>query len=357
MDIEIILEPDLHPNQVAELAIKAEEYGVRALWTSNYHQQWDAFMSLIPAAQQTKKILLGPLAISPFEMHPLKMANALLTLNELSNGRAIIAVGAGGGTLGAMKFSCRETTCPGLKPFRIIKSVKEAVEILINASEKKFNLKFEGEIFNITRPYMQGFTWAKSSRPKIYTCSTEPQMLRLGGQFADGLQMSDVALPMLKEAMNNIHQGLSKREESIDDFRIGNFWAWHIKDDKEESLKEARRELVFRGSLLPPFSLHHFLNEEEAQIVIDNFNAGPNNEFAKAYISRSGIIDNVPENLVSKLIDDLSSAGDMNDIDKELERFYVFKKAGITDLSIRLFDDPMAGLKMIGEKVLPALAN
>ena len=33
--------------------------------------------------------------------------------------------------------------------------------------------------------------------------------------------------------------------------------------DKEESLKEARRELVFRGSLLPPFSLHHFLNEEE----------------------------------------------------------------------------------------------
>jgi hypothetical protein len=47
----------------------------------------------------------------------------------------------------------------------------------------------------------------------------------------------------------------------------------------------------------------------------------------------------------------------MNDIDKELERFYVFEKAGMTDLSIRLFDNPMAGLKMIGEKVLPALAN
>ena len=34
MDIEIILEPDLHPNEVAEIAVKAEEYGVRALWTS-----------------------------------------------------------------------------------------------------------------------------------------------------------------------------------------------------------------------------------------------------------------------------------------------------------------------------------
>ena len=79
MDIEIILEPDLHPNQVAEIAVEAENYGVRALWSSNYHQQWDAFLSLVPAAQKTSKILLGPLAISPFEMHPLKMANALLT--------------------------------------------------------------------------------------------------------------------------------------------------------------------------------------------------------------------------------------------------------------------------------------
>ena len=345
MDIEIILEPDLHPNEIAEIAVKAEEYGVRAIWSSNYHQNWDAFMSLVPAAQKTSKILLGPLAISPFEMHPLKMANSLLTLNEMSEGRAIIAVGAGGGTLGAM----------GEKPFRIIRAVREAVEIIIMASEKKLNIKYEGEIFKVTRPFMQGFTWAKTDRPKVYTCSTEEQMLRLGGQYADGLQMSDVALPMLNEAMKNIQVGLSKREQSVEDFRIGNFWAWHIKKDREESMKEARRELIFRGSLLPPFSLHHFLTDEEAQIVIDNYNAGPNNEFAKAYISRSGVIENVPEELVNKLIDDLSSAGDMSDINKELERFYQFKEAGMTDLSIRLFDDPWDGLKMIGEKVLPAL--
>ena len=57
MDIEIILEPDLHPNEIAEIAVKAEEYGIRALWSSNYHQNWDAFISLVPAAQKTKKIL------------------------------------------------------------------------------------------------------------------------------------------------------------------------------------------------------------------------------------------------------------------------------------------------------------
>ncbi|GIS40680.1 MAG: hypothetical protein Ct9H90mP13_05260 [Pseudomonadota bacterium] len=112
MDIEIIFEPDLHPNEIAEIAVKPEKYGIRALWSSNYHQNWDAFISLVPAAQKTSKILLGPLAVSPFEMHPLKMANSILTLNELADGRAIIAVGGGGGTLGAMKYSCVKDSCP-----------------------------------------------------------------------------------------------------------------------------------------------------------------------------------------------------------------------------------------------------
>ncbi len=214
----------------------------------------------------------------------------------------------------------------------------------------------ENDIFRqkITRQeFTRGDT--KSPPPKIYTCSTEPQMLRLGAQFADALQMSDVALPMLDEAMDNIKIGLERREAPAEDFRVGNFWAWHIKEDKEVSYKEARRELIYRGSLLPPYSLHHFLTEDEAQIVIDNWNSGVNNEFLKAYISRSGEIQNVPETLVSTLVSALCSAGDLNDIDRELERFEVFKKAGITDLVIRLFDEPMKGLKMIGERVLPAL--
>ena len=81
MDIDIILEPDITPAQVAELAVRAEELGVRAIWSSNYHTAWDGFISLVPAALATSRIILGPLAVSPWELHPLKMANASLSLN------------------------------------------------------------------------------------------------------------------------------------------------------------------------------------------------------------------------------------------------------------------------------------
>ena len=102
MDIDLILEPDLTPAQITEIGQAAEKYGIRAIWTSNYFAHWDGFLSLAPLAASTSKNLMGPLAVSPFEMHPLKIANSLLTLNEMSNGRAMIAMGAGEGNLEAM---------------------------------------------------------------------------------------------------------------------------------------------------------------------------------------------------------------------------------------------------------------
>jgi alkanesulfonate monooxygenase SsuD/methylene tetrahydromethanopterin reductase-like flavin-dependent oxidoreductase (luciferase family) len=347
MDIEIILEPDITPQGLAEIAVAAENFGIRALWASNYHQHWDAFLSLVPAAMATRKILLGPLAVSPYESHPLKLANALLTLNEISNGRARLAIGGGGSVLRWIKHDINA------KDLRIVRGVREAVEIVKSAATGEFNPPYEGEIFEITRPYKMA--WVKAAPAQVFTCSTEPQMLRMGARVADGLQMSDVALPMLDEAMKNIRAGLVKRDLSsvgpAEDFRIGNFWAWHIKEDREAAYYEARRELVWRGSLLPPYSLTPFLDDADAQLVIDNWES-----FAKAFWTRSGVIEGIPESIVSHLISELSSAGNLEDIDREIERFRKFEEAGITDLAIRLFDDPMAGLRMIADHVVPAFS-
>ena len=102
MDLDIILECDVSPGEFSELALEAEKLGIRAIWSSNYHQNYDAFLALAPAAAATSKILLGALAVSPWELHPLKMANAVMTLNEMSDGRAMVAISGGGGALGAL---------------------------------------------------------------------------------------------------------------------------------------------------------------------------------------------------------------------------------------------------------------
>jgi 5,10-methylenetetrahydromethanopterin reductase len=341
MDVEIIFEPDLPPEQLAELAVMAEGYGIRALWASNFWAHWDGFISLVQAALATEKIQLGPLAISPFEMHPVKIANAIISLNEISKGRSMVAIGGGGGILRVMG----KTLAP--KEMRIVRAVREAIEIVKGAASGEFQQPYKGELYQFDRPHH--YKWAKHRPARIYACATEPQMLQMAGRVADSLQLSDVALPMLAEAMENIRIGQARRETPAEDFRIGNFWAWHVKENREASYYEARRELVFRGSLLPPYSLQHFLDPDEEKLVIDNWQS-----FAKAFWTRSGVVENVPEYIVTHLVEELTCYGDYSDIDREIERLKKFESGGLTDISIRLFDDPVAGLKTFGERVMPA---
>ncbi|SVB79063.1 uncharacterized protein METZ01_LOCUS231917, partial [marine metagenome] len=90
VEVDLILEPNLTPDQIVEIGQAAEGYGIRGLWMSNYFSHWDPITSLVPLAQSTTQLLMGPLAVSPFEMHPLKIANGVMTLNEISNGRAML---------------------------------------------------------------------------------------------------------------------------------------------------------------------------------------------------------------------------------------------------------------------------
>lgn len=364
MDIDIILAEDVTPSQAVELAVEAERLGIRAIWSSNYHQNWDAFLTLVPAAQATSKILLGPLAVSPWEMHPLKITNSLLTLNEISNGRAMIAISGGGGVFGACGWKIdkdaeswpfKDEVTGAKNPERRVTGVKESIELINQARTGKTVYSFDGEMFQVTRPFQMDY--AQSDGPLVYGCCSGPTMVRMGARVADGIQVSDFTVDSMPAAMENVRQGFDKRDSSTavaaDDFRVGNFWAWHIKKDMEVSMYEARRELIWRGGIvaqIPHDIAPHVNGDEEVQLVLDN-----RDNFLKAFWTRSGKIDGVPEEIVNNLIAGMSSAGDEDALDRELERFRAFADTGLTELSLRLFDDPMDSLKMIGERVLPAL--
>ena len=74
-------------------------------------------------ATVTKKIMLGAVVISPYEMHPLKIANAVATLNEYSNGRGMVVIGGGGEWPGVLQ-----------KPYgKRVKGVGEAVAMVKRA--------------------------------------------------------------------------------------------------------------------------------------------------------------------------------------------------------------------------------
>lgn len=339
MDIDIILEPDLTPEQITELGQAAEGYGIRALWTSNYFAHWDPFISLVPLAQRTERLRMGPLAVSPFEMHPLKIANGLLTLNEMCNGRAQIAIGAGEGNLDAMGLK---------KPKKIVLAIREALEIVMAAANGNLKDGYDGEIFDVNYPC--AYDWLTATPPKVYMTAYRYMMMRMGGRVADGVFVGCTPPEIMAPAMENVRTGIGRRDVPPDDFRVNTFWAWHIKEDRDAAYRESRRELAWRGRKLDPELLVNWLTEEEAKFVQDNFEA-----YVNAYFDRSGIVEGVPDDINDRLMHGMTSTGGLEDLDREIERFRVFRDNGLTEIALRLHEDPMDALQIIGERVVPEL--
>jgi len=337
MKIDIILEPDLTPEEICDLGLLAESYGVDSVWTSNYFSHWDPFISLTQLANQSKKIKLGILAVSPFEMHPLKIANSLLTLNEISQGRAQIAVGAGEGNLTAMNLDT---------PKKIVLAVREALEIINKACCNDLKKGYEGEIFSVSLPCDYG--WAKQKKPIVYGTAYRHMMMRMEGRVADGVYIGATPPEVLEEAIDNIQIGKEKRLDGNEDILINSFWAWHIKSDKEEAYKESRRELAWRARKLEKSLLQHYFSDDECEEIAAKFES-----FVDAYFDRSGNIKDIDIEIANKLCRVFTSTGDLSDLGSEIARFKQFEKMGQTHLSLRLHDDPKAALDIIGTEVLP----
>jgi 5,10-methylenetetrahydromethanopterin reductase len=332
---DVILEADVTPAQVAELAQIAEGYGIRGIWTQNYADGRDAFMCLMPAAVATKRILLGAVVISPYEMHPLKIANAVATLNEYSGGRGMVVIGAGGQWPGIL----------GMGYGKRVTGLGEALAMAKRAVAGE-TVHWDGKVYRSR--YFRS-TWVKGKPPIIYAGATGPKMLEAAVRFADGTMFSDITEPMLEEAMGNIRTSLKAHGRSAADFRVNNFCAFHVKEDREASFREARRELILRGWLGEQW-YEPFLTREESAVVRDNKKA-----FLTAYRTKSGEIKGVPAEIVAKLVEGLSIAGDMRDLDRHAERLRTFAAAGVTENALRLHDEPAKALHIIGRELLPRL--
>ena len=85
-------------------------------------------------------------------------------------------------------------------------------------------------------------------------------------------------------------------------------------------------------------------------MVTDNFDA-----FVAAWFDRSGNIKGIPDHVTTQLWEGLTSTGGLDALDREIDRYRLFEKAGLTEMAIRLHDDPMDALKVVGEQVVPAL--
>ena len=337
MKIDIILDAGMPSGQVEELGQLADQFGIQTLWGSCFASRRDPVQTMARLAVSTSRIRLGTMPVSPYEVHPLRIADSLLTFNELTQGRAAILIGGLGHST---------TRVTGLKPILRLDAVRDCVSILKGISPDA-PLNYTGPMYQLTDYCPE---WATAPAPLIYVGATGPKMLRMSAAIADGVMMSDVPLSRMAEVTGSIDQGLGDAGRERHGFRVNNFFAWHIKENREESMAEARQGLIWRG-LLQEWHLSTFLDQEECALVEANRPA-----FLNAFLQRSDRIEGVPGDIVDKLVDNLTFAGDVSAIDKAIEHLRDFEQAGLDEVALKVHENPADAIRMIGERVVQALA-
>ena len=336
MKVQILLQAGLPAVTVARLGSLAENFGVDTLWASSFPGHRDPFLSLSILARDSQRMRLGVVPISPFEMHPMRISDALLTLNEMCGGRASLLVG------GLGRSVMRVT---GLEPTRRVTAVSECVEILMSAARGDL-VEYTGDIYRL-----HGYqaSWTADALPSIYVGATGPSMLKMAGRVADGVMMSDVPLSRMPEVLGNARLGIEGAERDESDFRFNNFFAWHIKPDRKESIAEARRELVWRG-ILQKWHTSPFLGEADSEFVESNWGA-----FLQAFLQQTEVIEGIPEHIVEALVANLTFSGGLDAIDGVIEHLKSFEAAGLDEITLKVHGDADEAIRIIGERLVPEL--
>ena len=157
------------------LAQLCEELGYDCVWLPDQTFHRDPFVAMAAMAGATRRIQIGLGVTTPYARHPVQIARAIASLDELSGGRAILGLGAGNKKMFLDKL--------GLPQDRAAGRVRESA-VVIRKLLSGESVSWESQ--DLTLKDVKLEFPARAGLP-IYVASRAPVMLSVGGEVADGV--------------------------------------------------------------------------------------------------------------------------------------------------------------------------
>jgi len=249
--------PERPSREVLKQIQLAEKSNMEYAWIMDEDFMREAYTTLSLVASNTKKIKIGPGVTNPHTRHPGITALSIATLDEISNGRAILGMGFGGALL-TIPFDI-----PVKRVSQTVESYLKIVIRLLNGEE----VTYKSEKFNLSNAKL---SFEPSHNIPIYIGTRGKYMMRLAGRLANGTLLAGVPLEYIPFAIDQIENGLEKSGRTREEFDIANVVALSMSKDKNEAIKLVKPFVTFLAAEAPALMLEQVGLTDEDVIPIRN---------------------------------------------------------------------------------------
>lgn len=220
--------------EFAERARLIESLGYDYLWVPDERLLRNVYVSLTVAAQSTNTLRIGSAVTNPYTRNPALTAAAIATIDELSGGRTILGLGAGGGL-----------EAYGLQRESPVGHIRETIEIVRRLTAGGA-VDYRGDHFSLVNTQLD---FSPRRQVPIFVAARGPKTLELAGELADGVIIGGFAKPQgIQYAMDRVSAGMRRGGRSPDDmYKVA--WCFVSVSPQREDAREAVGRMVMAAML------------------------------------------------------------------------------------------------------------
>lgn len=317
--------------ETVALATRAEQLGLAEVWLPESGHGRGLFTVAASVATATRHLKIGLGVVNPFWRHPSLIAMEAAALDEASQGRVLLGLGAALWTLHTLGEADQRTRRP-------LTAMVEAIRLVRGLLGGAAPLP-ASEVFAFRADAHLDFPRQRPSLP-IYVGAVNARMLRAAGAWADGVQLGAIVSPgYLRWAWQQIERGAIGTGRDPAPIDLASNVLLSVDSDARAARKAVRRVLAY------------YIHRVEA-VVLSTSGADPD-ELAR--IRQVVLEDGVEAGAAlvgDHLIDTFAAAGDP---DQVAERLSVYLEAGLRGVLAWhiIGPDPARSLPLLAEAVRP----
>jgi 5,10-methylenetetrahydromethanopterin reductase len=228
----------IDPRRCVELAAVADANGLTSVWFAENPFHRGALPAAAACAAATRHVRIGIGVLNPYNRHPTLMAMEIGALDDLAQGRA--ALGIGSGIASAIERM-------GVSHERPLGAVRDAI-VIVRGLLRGEEVDYCGRVFS-ARKVRLDFTPRRANFP-LFMAARGDQALRLCGQIADGLMISNACPPAFTAHAVATVRAAARAAGRDGPFEVMQYVPCAVRPDRDEARALIKDTI---GEMLPGF--------------------------------------------------------------------------------------------------------